>query len=76
MFHLTKHFHHISKSGLLLVMLIGGFLLPGMTIPAFADSPPMHGSVTSGSLSETATGTYTFTGNSRKYCNVHDAIHK
>jgi hypothetical protein len=61
MFNLTKRFHHLPKSALLLVMLIiGGLLLPG--VGAFADTPVVNGTVNAGSLSETASGPYSFTG--------------
>ena len=61
--HQTKCFRYLSKSGLLLtILLIGGFLLPGMGTAAFADSPTVNGTVNAGSLSETATGPYSFSG--------------
>ena len=63
MWHQTKCFRYLSKSGLLLtILLIGGFLLPGMGTAAFADSPTVNGTVNAGSLSETATGPYSFSG--------------
>jgi WxL domain surface cell wall-binding len=63
MLHLTKHFSHLYQGALLLVMIIGGgLLLPGMTTPAFADSPPVNGSVTGGAYSETSAASYSFSG--------------
>ena len=63
MLHLTKHFRHLYQGALLLVMIIGGgLLLPGVTTPAFADSPPVNGSVTGGAYSETSATSYSFSG--------------
>ncbi len=59
----TKHSHSLSKIVSLLVMfIVAGLLLPGASTSALADSPAVNGTVNAGSLSETATGTYTFTG--------------
>ena len=63
MVHQTKHFHHMSKGGLLLVMLlIGRCLLPGATIPAFADSPTINGTIITGSLGGNTEVSYNITG--------------
>ncbi len=59
----TKHFHHLYRSGLLLIMLIvGGLLLPGIGTSALADTPTVNGTINAGPLSETAPGPYSFTG--------------
>ncbi len=63
MFNQIKHFRTLSKIVSLLVMfIVAGLLLPGASTSALADSPAVNGTVNAGSLSETATGTYTFTG--------------
>ena len=63
MVHQTKHFHHMSKGGLRLVMLlIGRCLLPGATIPAFADSPTINGTIITGSLGGNTEVSYNITG--------------
>lgn len=55
---------HIQKGILRLTMFIGGiFLLIGTAVtPTFADSPVVTGTITAGSLSETASTNYSFTG--------------
>ncbi len=59
----TKHFHSLSKNvSLLMMLIVAALLLPAMSTPAFADSPAVNGTVNAGSLSETASGSYTFTG--------------
>jgi hypothetical protein len=63
MLHQTKHFHHISKGGLLLVMLlIGRFLVLGADLPAFADSPTVNGTIIAGSLGGNTEVSYSITG--------------
>jgi hypothetical protein len=61
--HPTKYFRPFSKGEILLtILIIGGFLWSGIGTPAFADTPTVNGTVSAGSLSETAVGPYTFTG--------------
>jgi hypothetical protein len=62
MLSLTRHFHQFNKAAMLLAMLIVVFTLAGTVTPAFADSPVVNGTITSGSLSESAGATYSFTG--------------
>ena len=63
MLHQTKHFHHISKGGLLLVMLlIGRFLLSGADIRTFADSPTVNGTIIAGSLGGNTEVSYSIVG--------------
>jgi hypothetical protein len=58
-----KHFRPFFKREVLLtILIVGGFLLSGIGTPAFADSPVVNGTINAGSLSETASGPYTFTG--------------
>ena len=59
----TKHFRPLYKRGIpLAILIVGCFLLSGIGTPAFADSPVVNGTINAGSLSETASGPYTFTG--------------
>jgi hypothetical protein len=59
MVHLIKRFHYRL---LFVTLIIGGFLLTGIGTPAFADTPTINGSVTAGTLTETASGSYSFSG--------------
>ena len=63
MLHRTKRFHHVFKGDLLLVMLIiGGFLLPGADTRVFADTPTVNGTIIAGSLGGTTEVVYSITG--------------
>ena len=64
MLNLKKHALHLYKSGLLFVILLVGVLLvPALSnTSALADAPGINGMVSAGSLSETASASYTFSG--------------
>ncbi|MBV9614652.1 MAG: hypothetical protein JO031_04245, partial [Ktedonobacteraceae bacterium] len=64
MLNLKTHVSHLYKSGLVFVLLmVGVLLLPALSnTPAFADAPGITGTVSAGSLSETASASYTFSG--------------
>jgi hypothetical protein len=57
--HQIKRSYHIL---LLVMLIIERLLLPAIATPTFADSPTVNGTITTGTLTESATGTYSFSG--------------
>ncbi len=59
-----KHFHHLYRNGIVLAtFMVGALLLPGLltATTAFADTPGVTGTVSAGTLSESASAA-TFSG--------------
>ncbi len=64
MLNLIEHFRcQYRQSALCMLLIITGLLLPATSMPALADSPVIHGTISAGSLSGTISSSYSFSGN-------------
>ncbi len=63
MLNLIEHFRSPYRCSVLCMLLIvAGLLLPFASTPALADSPVMQGTISAGSLSNTISSSYSFSG--------------